>query len=299
MRRKRKQYIVLIVLLSAFNLYLVFSAGSLKSSSFDDHLFAIADTSAINSVKIEYEGRKIQMNKGAKDWMLNNEYLVDENFRDILFSILHQVRVKRKTGKMEDEASGSLTLTFTNGDEKSFHFLSDQIGTKSFFLKNGIAYQVEVPGYRDNVVNIFSLKEDQWRNRLVFDGSWRTIQNLQLSFENKELEIKFNNQFFEVGGVVSIDSSSVIGYLNQFQYFEANEMISMGEFPELDSLRTTDPLAILKIDDIKYSSEAVFSIFPNLGDQAYHLVTKEDEMMVFDNFRIKSILKSNEDFMTD
>ena len=299
MRRKRKQYIVLIVLLSAFNLYLVFSAGSLKSSSFDDHLFAIADTSAINSVKIEYEGRKIQMNKGAKDWILNNEYLVDENFRDILFSILHQVRVKRQTGKMEDEASGSLTLTFTNGDEKSFHFLSDQIGTKSFFLKNGIAYQVEVPGYRDNVVNIFSLKEDQWRNRLVFDGSWRTIQNLQLSFENKELEIKFNNQFFEVGGVVSIDSSSVIGYLNQFQYFEANEMISMGEFPELDSLRTTDPLAILKIDDIKYSSEAVFSIFTNLGDQAYHLVTKEDEMMVFDNFRIKSILKSNEDFMTD
>ena len=138
---------------------------------------------------------------------------------------------------------------------------------------------------------------DQWRNRTVFDGSWRTIQELNLTSKGQELTIKFNSQFFEVVGVSEIDSSGVVDYLNQFQLLQANEMISIGRFPDLDSLKTTIPVAILTIDDIKNSGETVFRIYPNLSGQSYQLVTKNDKtLMVFDRKRIQSLLKFNEDF---
>ena len=146
-------------------------------------------------------------------------------------------------------------------------------------------------------MNIFQLTENQWRSRVVFDGSWRTIQKLNLVADGKELNISFNNIFFEVEGVSPIDSSGVVDYLNQFQVFQANEMISVGTFPELDSLASTEPSAILTLDDIQVEGQTSFEIYPALPNQNYHLVTKNGQlMMVFDRQRINALLKSNEDF---
>ena len=114
-----------------------------------------------------------------------------------------------------------------------------------------------MPGYKDNVVDIFKLHPDQWRDRLMFDGSWRTIQKATLNYTTGDvMEIAFKDKFFLVNDRQPQDSSAVIDYLNQFQYFEANEMISSGRFPQLDSLKDTKPTALLTIEDIK--SEIVF-----------------------------------------
>ena len=86
------------------------------------------------------------------------------------------------------------------------------------------------------------------------------------------MEIVFNDQFFLINGNPPNDSSAVIDYLNQFQYFEANEMISEGRFPRFDSLAQTKPSTIVTIEDIKYEETIVFQIYPNMKGQAYHLV---------------------------
>ncbi len=295
MTKTIKYSIAIVVLLSA-NLGLVFTDGLKPSSSFNDELFLIENIDQIQSIVITRENERIELVRGLNNWQLNNRFEADQNFMQILFSLLNQVKVKRSVGALDHEISGNVLVSL-DGEELSFDFATDQLGTRSYFIKNGVAYQVEVPGYRDNVVNIFQLGEDQWRNRMVFDGSWRTIQNLSLVSEEKELSIKFNNQFFLVDGVSRIDSSGVVDYLNQFQVFQANEMISEGRFPELDSLKETDPLATLVIEDIQDPNEIIFRIYPNLEGQPYHLVTKNDQsMMVFDQRRIQSILKDNQDF---
>ena len=297
---KRIKYIVVIALLLGLNLTLFYSGGIAKSSSFDDAFFLVKDTTQIYTLTIENKNEKIELKRSETGWLLNGKYKVDQNFLKVLFSILNKVKVKRQLGELASEDAGSLRIEFDDKRFRSFHFTSDPIGTKSFFIEDGIGYQVEVPGYRDNVVNIFELNEDQWRNRMVFDGSWRTIQNLTLQWGSEELTIRFNNQFFDVEGISLIDSSGVVDYLNQFQLFQANEMISEGRFSELDKVKSGNPLAVLRIDDIKNSLETVFEIYPNLDGQAYHLVIKNDkDMMVIDQRRIQNILKSRVDFKAE
>lgn len=294
---KTIKYLIAIVVLLGLNLTLLFSEKTASSSSFDQELFLVKDTASISSVSIETKKEKIGLVRETEGWMLNGQFEVDQNFLRILFSILNKVEVKRQLGEMSSEGAGNVKIEFATGESHAFNFTTDAIGTKSFFIENGIGYQVEVPGYRDNVVNIFELNEDQWKNRIVFDGSWRTIQKLSLTSEQNELEIQFNNQFFNVAEVDVVDSAKVVDYLNQFQFFQANEMISEGRFPELDQVKLQDPLAILRIDDIKSEEETVFTIYPNSAGQSYHLVTKNDqEMMVFDGRRVQAILRSNRDF---
>ncbi|MEP1096112.1 MAG: hypothetical protein ABJG78_13440 [Cyclobacteriaceae bacterium] len=294
---KTVKYIIVVIILLIGNLALVFTDGLQRSASFDDELFVIENINEISSVVISKDGEKIELTKESANWKLNNAFEADQNFLQVLFSILNQVKVKRVVGALEQPISRNVAIEFSSGEVATFDFTSDALGTSSYFIQDGSTYQVEVPGYRDNVVNIFQLTEDQWKSRIVFDGSWRTIQRLNLTSKSKELTISFVNQFFEVDGVSAIDSSGVVDYLNQFQLFQANEMISRGRFPDLDSLMNTTPSAILTIDDIQNDAATTFSIYPNLTGQTYQLVTKNNEvMMVFDRRRIQSLLKFNEDF---
>jgi hypothetical protein len=294
---KRNSYILIIAILAILNLLLLFFDGSSSSSSFDDELFLIQDINSIQSINISNPEGSIDLAQNAGIWYLNETFEADQNFIEVLFSILNQVKVKRVLGEVEVQKSGSVTISFNSGESVSFDFSSDQIGTKSYFIRNEVSYQVEVPGYRDNVANIFELKTDQWKNRIVFDGSWRTIQNLNLMSDRGELNISFNNQFFEIEGVPEIDSTGIVEYLNQFQLFQANEMISPGRFPNLDSLKEAAPIAVLRIDDIKDENQVVFKIYPAIANQSYSLVIKNDQtMMVFDRRRIQSLLKSIDDF---
>lgn len=294
--KRTTKYIVLILLLVVANLALLSNADTQRTSSFDDSLFTVGDTSEVTRVQIQYKDKEVEIRRDPGGWVLNSQYLVDENFRSVLFSILSRVKIKKSVGSWQEEVAGTVRVE-TNDVVQSFDFSSDLNKTKSYFISEGRAYEVQVPGYRDNVSDIFILAPDQWRSRLVFDGSWRTIQKLSLAYGGKSLTIGFNDQFFEVDNVNALDSSAVVDYLNQFQLFQANEMLSPGRFPALDSLAKTDPLAILRIDDIKSKDATTFKIYPSLDNQSYHLVTKnEKEMMVIGSQRISSILKSNRDF---
>jgi len=296
MSKTNIQYLIAIAILLGINLFLFLDDRTVSASSFDDSIFSIADTSAIQSIQIKNSSGVIDIRRSTKGWIVNDKYRVDNGFKNILFSIMQRVKVKRKVGSLNTSGSGEVTFRLDHGSF-DFRFLSDPLGTKSFFVLGDAGYQVEVPGYRDNVINIFDLSSDQWRDRLVFDGSWRTIQVLELSSPESRLRISFRDQFFEIEGVPAIDSSMVVDYLNQFQHFQANEIISKGRFPQLDSLKRTLPMATLTIEDIKRNEPYRFHIYPKLSGQNYHLVLDgQEEMMVFDANRVSRILKRSDDF---
>ncbi len=296
MSKRNIQYILAILVLLIANGYLFFTEGQSQTASFDDTRFSITDTSAIRSVTIHARETTVLLERNNTSWLLNDTYPVDPGFREVLFSMMTRIKVKRKVDAGGISRSGSVTIRLED-EALSFEFSTDALGTQTYFLQDGEAYLVEVPGYRDNVATIFQLTADQWRDRLVFDGSWRTIQKLSLQSESGSLLISFNSQFFEVEGVAPVDSSAVVDYLNQFQLFQANEMLSQGRFPELDSLKQTAPAAVLTIDDIKLEKPVIFNIYPAISGQSYQLVTnKEGTMMVLGSNRVNRILKSGSDF---
>ena len=293
---KTTRYSVLILVLLIANFLLLF-ADKVASSPTDRTYLKVDDLTELNEITVFYDKREVTMRKVENAWILNERYPVDESFFSTLLSVLERIEVVRAIGIWEEPTLGRVELSF-GGTDYQFQFASNPTRTKSFFIKDGSAKEVIVPGYRDNVVDIFMLHPDQWRNRMVFDGSWRTIQRLEVRNGNIDpVQISFDDEFLLVNGQAPTDSSAVVDYLNQFQYFEANEMISKGRFPQFDSLALTTPMAYIEMEDIKYEEPVSFQIYPNLEGQGYHLVRQGDEMMVVDKARVQRLLATREDFL--
>lgn len=295
MKKKNLILFAVIVLLVLTNLIFNFLPEGGSKVSFNERMFAVRDTSALNEIKIIKNGVSLLLSREDAGWELNGKYAVDEGLKNLLINILQRVNVKRPV-KLDFQDSILVEI-----DGESFSVSGNATKTKTYFSKDGQSFEVEIPGYKDYLARIFELNLDQWRNRLVYNGSWRTIQSLKLSYSEdfqSDFEIRFLDKFFAVQGVISLDSSMVVDYLNQFQYLQTNERISLGRFSKYDSLAKTTPVAKLTIESINYSAPEVFTIFPSLNNERFHLVkNKTGEMMIFDKPRISRILLKKQDFI--
>lgn len=287
------KYIILIVILLVANLWLFF-ADSFQSTTDRGNYFNAQDMESVSMIKFEVDGQEVKLQRSAQGWTLNDSYKADQGFVNTLISVLERAEVGRTIENWSQEVMGEVEVEFDFNSRYRFQFASNATQTKSYFITNGIAKEVAVPGYRDNVVDLFDLHPDQWRDRLVFDGSWRTIQKVQVDYSNRSpsFEIKFEDKFFLVNGKQPNDSTAVIDYLNQFEYFQANELMSNGRFSEFDSLSATQPLATITLDDIKSEEPTVLTIFPILGNQRYHMIVKNaQQQMVVDSGRVGGMLR--------
>ena len=294
------------LLLIILNLWLFNLKPALVSLSFDPDLFMIRDTTQIE--KFQFHSKILDHYFSRQEgWKINNKFPSDPNLRKMLFTVSKRVKVSRElTGNEKDqllkryEEMGTSVILTVDGDERSYSVVGNANKTKTYFIENQEVYQVDIPGYQDFLASIYELKRDQWRDRLVFNGNWRTIQKMEVIYpekSDKNLLIRFKETFYEVDDLTQIDSSAVVAYLNQFEYMQANERISFGFSPAYDSLAQTPPEVIISLLDIKYKLPREIRIFPQLPGQNIRLIMdQDDELMVFESKRILPYFKSRTDF---
>ena len=288
------------------NLWLFNLKPALVSLNFNPDLFMIRDTTQIE--KFQFHSKILDHYFSRQEgWKINNKFPSDPNLRKMLFTVSKRVKVSRTlTGnekeqllKRNEEMGTSVILT-VDGDERSYSVVGNANKTKTYFIENQEVYQVDIPGYQDFLASIYELKRDQWRDRLVFNGNWRTIQKMEVIYpekSDKNLLIRFKETFYEVDDLTQIDSSAVVAYLNQFEYMQANERISFGFSPAYDSLAQTPPEVIISLLDIKYKLPREIRIFPQLPGQNIRLIMdQDDELMIFESKRILPYFKSRLDF---
>ena len=287
MSRANKILIVVCAVLLVLNFAMTFS-GDKASLNYDESMFAVQDTSQISNIQIGE--LKLRRDNG---WRVG-DYKADPAFVDHLINVLMRVRIRKPIGNLE----GGIPIRIN--DEDSYFFSSNPTKTKTYFSKDSEGFEVEIPGFTDYLGGIFELNADQWRDRLIYNGSWRTIQRLNLNYLNSDQDdfsIEFDKDFFIMEGVAEIDTSSLMSYLNQFQYFQANERISSGRITEMDSMVQTSPLATLTIEDINYQDPITFQIFPKRKEDGYHLLLDPNqEMVAIDAPRTSQLLRKKRDF---
>lgn len=299
MKKRNQSLLVVLVILLLANLSLLFSETRSSGVSFDERRFTIADTAGIRSIRITVPGKEITLDRAKPDWVLNGTDQVDEGLRRLMLSILQRVRVRRP---VEVEKQEGIQVAIAGSEPLTFSVWANPTKTRTYFSQEGSeeVYEVGIPGYNDYLGAIFELETDQWKDRLVFNASWRTIQRLELRYlkdPSAGFSIRFADQFFELDGVQSLDSSAVVDYLNQFQYFEANEWVSRGRFARYDSLALTQPMATLTIETINTPDPILLDIFPALPAEKHHLVREtHGNMLVVTASRIQSILRNQADF---
>lgn len=294
--KKRNQQLALILLaLVAGNLVFAFFGGKSSGGATNAEQFVLADTALVSTVSLSGPLGKIELTRTTSGWLLNDTYPVDDRLRKLLFSIMQRVRVRKEADYVSEE---QVAVRFSGGPE--FLVWGNPMRTRTYFSPKGgdEIYEMEIPGYSDYLGSIFTLHPDQWRDRLLLNGTWRTIQSLKLRVgDSEELDIRFANDFFEVKGVTALDSNAVVGYLNQFEYFQVNEWVSPGRFARYDSLVNTAPLATLQMQLISRKEPYKLRIFRALPGEGIHLVALEaGEMLVVDQRRVGSMLARREEF---
>ncbi|WP_421876972.1 hypothetical protein [Marinoscillum sp.] len=294
MKGKTKRLLIFFIALLVANLLFFFFGGKSVGVSFNEEKFMIRDTASVAAVRIND-----LMLERSGGWMINAEYSVDQSLRALLFSILNRVRVQKP---VDLPLESGIQVQIIGENPMEFTVWGNPTKTRTYFSMKDEeqVYQVQIPGYNEYLGAIFELKKDQWRDRLVLNESWRTIQKLELDYQDdlkEDLVIAFNKDFFNVEGIQQLDSNKVINYLNQFQYFQANEWVSRGRFQKYDSLSTMPALATLTIESINSDLPYLLEIYPQLpGDRIYLVMTYDESLFVVDESRMSEILLQNKDF---
>lgn len=297
----------IVLILCVANLLLFVWPETSSGPQLSDRAFML-DTAQIESISIRNADYSVKLSREGNSWKLNEDLNVDPAFKSILLGVLERTRLRKE---VKDESKEWSDLLNDTGQEVQVVYkggeLNFSIGGNPTFTKTLVAYQstgkiheVYIPGYTDYLGGIFTLHPDQWRERVVYNGSWRTIQSIEIDHLNapgSNIRIFFEDEFFKIENLVALDSNRVIDYLNQFQFLQVNEWISKGRFSRYDSLVGTDPIATMTIDDINWSDNLVFRVYPSIANENYQLVSsRSGEMMLFDKNRIQTFLRGPEYF---
>lgn len=253
--------IVLLVLTGVFGILLSQKATT-TSLEVDAGLFSVSDTAVVQRIELEQPGGKTQVLERQKGgWQLNDAYPADPQLVRLLMSVLQNVEVKRPVAKNQQETvenmlleNGTQVRVFGgNGLLEEFYAGGSEQEQLSFFMQDGTAYVVELPGYANYISGIFGLNENNLRNRRLFASNYLNLQEINVSYpqSGEEVNIQYDGKRLMVEGVPQPDSTQLLGFLSLFENLQAVGYVNAEEYPELDSLLQEAPLAEITVTDLQ------------------------------------------------
>lgn len=308
MKKSTRLSIILIALI-ALSAFISFLGEKDTSTAFDADMFAVKDTTAIVSVRVSAPGHAVELTKNLNGWTLNDTLKADPNMIQVLRSILSQVKVQRPVARLNHaeivsdlEKNGcKVSVSFEDGAVSEYIAGGDNSKKTAFYLRDNDAYVVQIPGYNHYISGIFELTSSQWRDRLLFSSTWRSLKSLKLDYTDKpeSLNIYFDKKFLTVENVEKLDTTALMDYLQQYEYFQINDYLEKGKYPRYDELAKSTPLAQLSIRDIDQTKDTDLSIYPLLEGEAFYLISDNNgEMMVIDSGRMSKILSKKDQFIS-
>ena len=302
-KKKNIQLLIILSVLVVITILLYSISDEKRGTNLAKEIFAVADTAQITRVEIMHEGKGTVLSRKSGRWMVNDKYLLDEGMRTVLLSVLNRVRAQRQVAEvMQAEVIDSLR---ENGYQVKIYGQSqllmeyvaggDKEANVSYFKKpeEETPYVVHLPGYESYVAGLFEITENDWRNRIVLATNWNIIDTLALDYpRNPEssFSIIFRNNKYLVPEVAEADTSVLYNFMDKVSYIVADQYINPGQYPQYDSVANTKPLAILSVKEIGEKEAEKISIFPPLPQDRMLLGKFDNQMILFDFNRIRSIL---------
>jgi hypothetical protein len=244
---------LLLLLLVLASLGLTFWEKGSSGPQVDPELFAIENIDPIDRVVITHQGQVIDGRAFSGGFLINDKFAMDGNLLTLLAAVLQQVRVQRPLGGQQQERlwqniqeNGSHVEVYA-GEQllSSFWASGDEAKEQSFFAtEDGKVYLVNLPGYTSYVSGLFELPLSDWRSRVVFSNTWRSLMSVNFqdfTEPDNDFQITYNDPFFAVSGVQRLDSNHVMNYLQELVNLKAAALVdtSYQGMPWLE-LTTTD-----------------------------------------------------------
>jgi hypothetical protein len=241
---------------------LLFLFGNSNRSDIDKSIFKVTDQNTIDKVVFESVKGKVELKFEGAKWRVNSKYEADAELVTVFFASVLQAEPKRKiTGAQQDSiknriAKEGIKVSLWVGEkrEKEYWVSGNDQKTETYFqLANDAPYFVTIPGYRVYVASIFELSENEWRDKRVFNFNWQNFKNLKAHFPqqpSQDFTISFANKLFGIEEVAVADTTKLSGYLESIFNLRVERILTKTESTPYDSLRATEPMLQIEIQDI-------------------------------------------------
>jgi hypothetical protein len=296
--------IVLLVLGGTFAV-LTTRTGMSTSLQVDEDLFAVADTAAIQRIELQQAGgQQVQLlDRNARGWRLNQEHPADPRLMRLLLSVLHNVEVKRPVARNQQAPirqnilqQGTRVRVYDGaGLQQDFYAGGIEERQLSYFMKDELAYVMELPGYINYISGIFQLNEHNLRDKTLFRANHFNLQAVRVEYpgqEEENVQINFDGERLEVEGVVRPDSIMLLEFLDLFNGLQAVGYVDTQEFPELDSLLQQQPQAIISVSTVQQPEGKHLEVYPGILENRYRLsrLPTEEQAVLLDEQLAQQLL---------
>ncbi len=311
MTRKNWGLLIILLILTGVLGMLAGRKGPAGSMEVDEDIFAMEDTAAVQRIELlqQQGGETRVLERQGGGWVLNNTYKADDQIMRLLLSVLHNVEVRRPVGRTQQEEVSRLLqqegtqvrVYGAGGLQKDFYAGGREQGQLSYFMQDGQAYVVELPGYASYVSGIFSLSTNNLRDRTVFRTNFMTFKQLSVRYpdEREDVVIRFDGNNLEVEGVAQPDSAQLLGFLGLFENLQATGYVNAQEFPDLDSLLQQEPVAGIRVANLSEPEGKVLQLFSATPDKRYRLgwLPAEQQALLLDERLARLLLVEKEQLM--
>ncbi len=255
--------LVLLVVLCASVTAAIFFQQDENRVIVDPSIFRVNDLTKIDGVVLESPTGKVKLHYESSGWKVNNRFYADRQLITVLFATLEQTIPKQPVASSQRDSvnarldASGVSVSIYEGSvlRKQFQAGGGDKNTESWFRlnKNSEAYLMTIPGYRVNVAQIFELDENGWRDKRIFDFSWRNFKSLSATFysdRNADFGIARKDAFYTIVGMENADTAKVNTYLDDLSLLRADQILSPGFSKRYDSLSKTIPVSSFEITDI-------------------------------------------------
>ena len=283
--------IILTVLAYHYNPY------EKKSTTFNKEFFAV-ESAAENIQKIELKAADFEntLEKQEKVWTVNNKYLLDASMQQVFLALLEQVSIQRPiTGENANvirehvlDSGVQVNIYGNEGILQSYTVGGDFTAMKSYFVQDEDVFVVQLPGYQSYVAGIFEVPENDWRDRVIFDGIWQDMVSLKINRPNDEVvEFKYDNRLMRIQNQKT-DTAAVMNFVERFNYFFVDQFLPENHVA-LAKKESFDQAGMIEIEGLDKDKSLKLVFYKNPDFNAYLVQINGREWAAIRNERMEKL----------
>ena len=262
-----------------------------KSTSFEKDLFAVENANqTISRIELNGQGFENTLEKSGNSWSVNQEYLLDASMQQVFISIQRPI-VGENSTKIKQNVLDSGVQVNIYGNEglvNSYTVGGDFQAMKSYFVKGEDVYSVQLPGYQSYVAGIFEVPENDWRDRVIFEGIWQDMVSLKINRPNKEaVEFKYDDRLLRIQNQEA-DTAEVMNFVERFNYFFVDQFLPEDHIA-LQKKESFDEAGIIEIEGLDKDKSLRLELFKNPEFNAYLVHINGKEWAAIRNERMEKI----------
>ncbi|WP_338763680.1 hypothetical protein WAF17_20220 [Bernardetia sp. ABR2-2B] len=293
--------LAVILLLAIF-----FTIPSQKSSSdksiISETKFALEDTTGITKLVL---GEQIlsQSQINSSNWLMNDDFVVDEEMIASLWAIMQRIEVKKPVSEsIKDEVINSFLLNgidvqvFRNDNQiRNYKVCTHEGETYAMQQESTSPYSIYIPGYYLQIRDIFDIRPYEWQDRTLLATTPNTFRSLSVDYpQNKEesFTIDFTGKTFKIRGLAEADTNRIYEYLPYFSGVMGEQYVKNDNLQ--DSLKSLSPTAIFSLNDIRNEEPQKLEIYTARGK---YFVLFKNQLLLFSPQLANILLRTKSDFV--